>query len=105
MAAARFGLIVAERFGYCHIQLESDALEVLNYFNDARCGYSPTYLLVEDLHAVSSKFTSFYFSHVKRRGNSVAHLIDRSSIVLSDECIYVGNFLPGILALAEFDFT
>ncbi|KAK1397636.1 hypothetical protein POM88_007499 [Heracleum sosnowskyi] len=35
MAAARFGLIVhAERFGYRHIHLESDALEVVNYFND-----------------------------------------------------------------------
>lgn len=29
LAAARWGMIVARRLGYCHIVIESDALEIV----------------------------------------------------------------------------
>lgn len=68
-----------------------------------RMGRSPLDLLVEDIWMVGDSFRDFYISHVKRGGNTVAHLIARLRPSNGVEQVFVDDFPQGALALAVLD--
>ena len=63
--ALRFGLLIARRFGYGKLEVESDALSVINGVKWMVKGSSPICLVLDDIRHVSKSFVSFVFSHVK----------------------------------------
>ncbi|XP_021836344.2 uncharacterized protein [Spinacia oleracea] len=76
-AAARFGLQIAQRFGYNSVWLEGDAINVVKAVENASDGFSPIFLIYDDISRLSKSFDNFIFSHVRRVGNTVAHLVAR----------------------------
>ncbi|XP_021731780.1 uncharacterized protein LOC110698619 [Chenopodium quinoa] len=50
VAACRFGLLLARRLGYSQVQLECDAERVVRAINSKAVGFSPIYLLYEDIN-------------------------------------------------------
>ncbi|XP_021771684.1 uncharacterized protein LOC110735807 [Chenopodium quinoa] len=76
-AAVVFGLKVARRLGYEKVQVESDALNVVTGIKQKIAGCSPFFLMIDDVLALSLLFDSFAISHVKRTGNTLAHLVAR----------------------------
>ncbi|KAL2935796.1 hypothetical protein RDABS01_018914 [Bienertia sinuspersici] len=75
--AARYGLMLARRLGFLRIILECDAIGVINAINSKKQGETPIFLLFEDIQSYIRCFDDFLCSHVKRTGNTVAHLVAR----------------------------
>ena len=100
---ARFGVELAASFGYDRVVLECDAYNIVKAIALKTMGRAPIDLVVEDICHVGSSFVNFSASHVKRGGNTVAHLMARLNPSYGVEQVYVDNFPPGILSLVELD--
>lgn len=101
--AAKFGLQVAQRAGYTKVELECDALNLAKAIAQKKDGRSPLDLVVEDIVSLSSHFTDFSCFHVKRGGNTVAHLVARIYPSNGVEQCFVDDVPQGVLTLAELD--
>ncbi|KAL2926939.1 hypothetical protein RDABS01_033534 [Bienertia sinuspersici] len=75
--AAYYGITLARRLGFHKVWLECDAWKVATAVKSHAKGYSPIYLILNDICKDSSLFDIFHCSHVKRSGNVVAHLVAR----------------------------
>ena len=86
-----------------YIWLEGDALEVVQEVRKELEGFTPLYLLYDDIRRLSHGFRNFKFSHVKREGNTVAHLMARRDTSDNAEIICMDPFPQSLITLAEFD--
>ncbi|KAL2920760.1 hypothetical protein RDABS01_012251, partial [Bienertia sinuspersici] len=101
--AARVGLEVARRFSLNKVWLESDSLNVVKKVNTKAMGFSPLFLVINDIVELSNSFHTFSFSHVRRAGNTVAHLAARGDTKGSSELVCMAPFPQSIAALADLD--
>lgn len=101
--AAKFGLQEALRMGCSKVELECDAYNLSKAIKQQRVGRSPLDLIVEDIVLLSSNFADFSINHVKRGGNTVAHLLARVNPANGVEQVFVDDVPSGILHLAELD--
>ncbi|XP_021745098.1 uncharacterized protein LOC110711034 [Chenopodium quinoa] len=104
-ATMAFGLQIARRLGYTRIQVESDALNVVSGVKLKANGCSPFFLIIDDIIALSLLFDFFSISHVRRSGNTVAHLVARWETNNCDELVCFGPFPQSLLTLAELDLS
>lgn len=102
-AAARYGLMVARRYGFENIWLEGDALEVVQGVRKEMEGFTPLHMLYDDIRWLLHAFRNFMFSHVKRAGNTVAHLMARRDTSENAEIICMDPFPQSLINLAELD--
>ncbi|CAO2837898.1 unnamed protein product [Amaranthus hypochondriacus] len=77
LSAACFALEIACRMGYDHILLEGDAQSVVNSIRKKEKDLSPIYALYDNLHVLSSHFTSFSCNAICSSGNTVAYIVAR----------------------------
>ncbi|XP_021722691.1 uncharacterized protein LOC110690168 [Chenopodium quinoa] len=103
-AAIRYGLQVANRFGYDNIWVESDSWAAIERVNKQHHGFSPLCLVYNDIFQLASNFSSLFTSHVKRTGNSIAHLVARWDTRDNVERVCMSPFPQSLIALAECDF-
>ena len=103
--AARYGLQLAIEHGYGEIELESDAYNLVKAVALKSVGRSPLDLVMEDIGFMGESIRDFSFSHVKRGGNTVAHLIARLHPSNGVEQTFVDNFPQGALTLAVLDVS
>lgn len=111
VAGVKFGMQVARRMGHVEMMVESDALTVVRSINNNITGFSPLLLYYEDIARMKRECVFFNCSHVRRAGNTVAHLItrwntDASEFVCSDNSpkvcllwrnlIYVNKMPPNV---------
>ncbi|KAL2931798.1 E3 UFM1-protein ligase 1-like protein [Bienertia sinuspersici] len=101
--AAKVGLEVVRRFGLNKVWLESDSLNVVKKVNTTTMGFSPLFLIINDIVELSNSFHAFTFSHVRRAGNTVAHLVARWDAKGSSELVCMAPFPQSISVLAELD--
>lgn len=101
--AARYGLLVARRADYDKVWLESDALAVVQAIHKDDDGCSPIWLIYSDIKMMLLSFSSSHFSHVKRTGNTVAHLVARWDTHGVSELICMAPIPQSIITLAEYD--
>lgn len=102
-AAALYGLEVAHRSGYNHIHLEGDAISVINAISKQQQGLSPIHLIYDNISIVRSLFSSFTCTHVRRCGNTVAHLVARLDTDSHEEKICMHPIPKSIQTLADLD--
>ncbi|KAL2906587.1 Sperm-specific antigen 2, partial [Bienertia sinuspersici] len=103
--AVRYGIMLARRFGFQCIMVESDAANVVNIINSRLEGYSSLHIVYDDIGFESLYFQFFSCTHVRRVGNTVAHLVARLNTMGSVELICMSNFPQSILTLAENDLN
>ena len=101
--AVRYGIQVARRAGYDKVWVESDAQTVVRSVQSKEYGLAPIYLIYEDIRNLAKSFIYFHFSHVKRAGNTVAHLVARWDTRSSDELVCMFPIPQSIMTLAELD--
>ena len=101
--AVRYGIQVARRAGYDRVWMESDAQSVVRSVQSEEYGLAPIYLIYEDIRNLAKSFSYFNFSHVKRAGNTVAHLVARWDTRNSDELVCMFPIPQSIMTLAELD--
>lgn len=102
IAAARLGVQLARQMGFSKIVLECDALNVVSTINQKVEGHSPLMLFYEDIDRMKNDFESFLCKHVRRVGNTLAHLIARWDVDVMDH-VWVENFPQSFVTLAEID--
>ncbi|XP_021749725.1 uncharacterized protein LOC110715453 [Chenopodium quinoa] len=71
--AALFGLRKVRDQGYNDVILEADCLQLVSKIKKNTFSLASVDCVLEDIIAVSSNFSSIFWSHVKREGNFVAH--------------------------------
>ncbi|XP_021836918.2 uncharacterized protein [Spinacia oleracea] len=101
--AARYGAVIARRFGYTNVWLEGDALAVAKAVDANTKGLSPLFLIYDDIGDIGKQFSAFIISHIRRAGNTVAHLVARWDTRGSTELICMNSFPQSINTLAELD--
>ena len=77
VVAALFGLEVARRFGFGKVQLEGDAICVVSSIYNGLEGSSPLHLFYDSIFSLSTCFSNYRCSFVRRSDNSVVHLVAR----------------------------
>ncbi|XP_021746156.1 uncharacterized protein LOC110712039 [Chenopodium quinoa] len=101
--AVRYGMIIARRFGFENIWIESDSLNVISCISPNSKGHAPIFNVFDDIRMCRAGFNSCIFSHAKRCCNTVAHLIARDFIGDHSELIRFDSFPQNIVSLAEMD--
>ncbi|XP_021730421.1 uncharacterized protein LOC110697346 [Chenopodium quinoa] len=103
--AIRFGMNVALRFNYKCIWVESDSLSAINSVQSKTLGRTPFYLVIVDIIKLRALFNICNFSHVRRNGNTVAHLVARGDTGSDSELICLNSFPQSIVTLANLDLV
>ena len=102
-AATRYAMEVARRLGYGQLWLEGDALMVINAVNKQEDGLCPHFRIINDIVRMAREFNSFSISHVKRAGNTVAHLLARWEVPCNSEHVWLHSFPQSVCTLAALD--
>ncbi|KAK1395821.1 hypothetical protein POM88_005684 [Heracleum sosnowskyi] len=102
-AAASFGVQVAKQLGYRKVVLETDAMNEVSDLKYEKAGLSPLFLFYEDIHMLKRSLDSFQVRHVKRGGNTVAHLAARWDVSFSSDFFCTDLIPQSNMTLAEFD--
>lgn len=101
--ALLYAVELATRLGYGNIIFEGDSLLVVNALKNQSEGGSPIFHIFNDIQRLCLDFVSFSFSHVKRAGNCVAHLLARWECAGNSEFVWFESFPQSIATLAELD--
>lgn len=73
-SAARLAILMALEKGWTHIHLEGDCLQVINTFKDRDVqGLRPFEIIVLACIELSSRFSRFTYSFVRRMSNCLAY--------------------------------
>lgn len=95
--AARLAIILAMEKGWSHVHLEGDCLQVINAFNDRdSVGLRSFDTIVAACLELSSRFSAFRCSFIRRSSNCLAHALDH--FPLYDSVVLEGVSLPAGLA-------
>ena len=101
--AARYAVELSLRFNYDRVIFEGDALMVIGAVKRQGGGASPLYHVFNDIHRLCLGLDFVSFSHVKRAGNAVAHLLARWQCEHNSELVWFGSFPQSIDTLVELD--
>ena len=87
--AIRGAVEIASDIGLNKIMVESDCLKLINHLQKRKVEASAFGQLVADILAFMKNLTSFYFLHLKREGNIVAHRLSHISIYLGEMRVWM----------------
>lgn len=73
--AVLFAMKVALGMGFEHLEVESDCLRVVRHLQKSCFSNSSFSLVIRDILDIGSLFSSVIWSHVRRSGNNVAHIL------------------------------
>jgi len=102
-ATILYGLTRTLKANYDRIVLESDSLRLISRLHYEKRGLAAVDLILENIRAKIISCSSFLDGHVKRGGNTVAHLIARLCPENGDEQLYFNGFLRGVQTIGEMD--
>ena len=98
--AARVALSHASARGWSNVILESNALGLIERLQLGSQGEAYLDVLLKDIRSLVPSFRSLMSGHVKRAGNTVAHLVARMSPTNGDEQIWNSSFPFAVTYLA-----
>ncbi|XP_074315099.1 uncharacterized protein LOC141651279 [Silene latifolia] len=101
--ALKFGLEMAMRLELNVVELESDALNVAKAVSRRAFSRSGIGICIHDICRFFSLLEVKNVSHVKRGGNTVAHLTARLCSLAGEERVFVTDFPDSVTSLAEID--
>ncbi|XP_021839401.2 uncharacterized protein [Spinacia oleracea] len=100
---ALYGVALAKRLGYEKVMLECDAINIVRTIDKNEEGAPPIFLFFNDIRRVKSQFSFFKCVHVRRGGNTAAHLVARWEVNVSLERIYMGYFPQNLTTLTKLN--
>ncbi|CAO2813733.1 unnamed protein product [Amaranthus hypochondriacus] len=104
-SAALYGLILARRMCHKKIHLEGDAINVINAIQKQEHGLSPLHLVYDSCFDVLDFFDLVVLSHVRRVGNTVAHMVARWNTEFNTEKVCMAPFPECLRTLAMLDLS
>ncbi|XP_021751023.1 uncharacterized protein LOC110716687 [Chenopodium quinoa] len=103
-AAACYGTQLARRFSFTNVILEGDSMIVVRAVRDKQEGAAPIFHFYESIYRMSAEFVEFNCVHVRRAGNTIAHLVAKRDTGASIECICTDSIPQSVQTLADLDF-
>ncbi|KAK2974954.1 hypothetical protein RJ640_009113 [Escallonia rubra] len=100
--AARFGYDC----GFNFVQMEGDAILIINALNSSEENLSAIGGIIDDVKRIAHCFDSCIFQHIKRSGNEAAHRLAKFACNLIEVVVWMGEVppvvMPSILKDCEF---
>ncbi|KAL6979888.1 hypothetical protein U1Q18_021544 [Sarracenia purpurea var. burkii] len=90
----------ARELGIRHVHLEGDSLNVIKAINSMDVDRSHIGGIIEATKAEIALFTNSICSHIRRKGNSIAHALARLATSISAPRTWLGDTYPPIRKLA-----
>lgn len=100
-ASVYYGMQVALRMDHDKVWMED--VTVSKHIDERSSGFSPKWLFYDDIGNLSKSFDVFIMSHVKRVGNTVAHLVARRDSRNCSELLCMNSFPQSITTLVELN--
>ncbi|KAL2932257.1 hypothetical protein RDABS01_037667 [Bienertia sinuspersici] len=101
--AARFALKIAWESGLRSVILETDNLKLFQHLKKAKVEASAFGIVVKDILQLATLCTSCSFSHVRRKGNQVAHKLAKLSKDCNEERIWIEELPEQLYHLVSDD--
>ncbi len=95
--AAREAIQFAVEVGISEAEVEGDSLTICTALMRQDSGYTTFGAVLEEACLLASMFHRCSFSHVKREGNRVAHMLARQALDLQDDFIVWLEDVPDFL--------
>ena len=92
--AATQALEFAVELGIKHAILKGDSLMLILALKNGCVDLSPYGLLLDDVWYRSNFFTQLHYSHVKRKGNKVAHYLAQYVVNAPSFLVWIEDVLP-----------
>ncbi|XP_057550422.1 uncharacterized protein LOC130828448 [Amaranthus tricolor] len=103
LTVAGFGVELAIRLGFSHIHLEGDNVVVFKEITNSSSGFSPFYVLLDQIRSLLSSFRGVRRSVVRRSGNTAAHMVARWNLGSFGDTIYMHYFPQSLISLVTLD--
>lgn len=104
-AADMFGVKLAQRMGGRRVWLECDVVTVVNAISRKATGGSPIFLFYQEIINTSLSVNAFCCSHIRRVGNTIAHLVAQWEVNIDGKIICSEHFPQSLITLEELDIT
>lgn len=80
-----------------HLELESDALTMIQkvHRNQEDCSFIGH--IIQDIRTLSNTFPALHITFVCRQGNLAAHKASQLALLVDDPCVYFFNFPMSVL--------
>ncbi|XVF60211.1 hypothetical protein PTKIN_Ptkin08bG0026400 [Pterospermum kingtungense] len=85
-------LSLTKELGYTHIDLEEDALEVVNLLNSDKPDSSLMGNIFDEARAMKSKFNKCTITHVRREANLAAYAMAKRAMRSQDAHLWLDSF-------------
>ena len=95
--AAREAIQLAKDVGLTEVEVEGDSLVIFQALKQQEVCFASYGDIVQDVLHLSSSLHWVGFSHVRRNGNRVAHVLARNAIVLSSDFLVWLEDVPSFL--------
>ncbi|KAF5470754.1 hypothetical protein F2P56_011245 [Juglans regia] len=95
LQAIKFGI----ELGLGQVIFEGDSLQVINNLKATVEVWSSASMFVSEAKELSSCFAKCDFSHVRRNGNNIAHLLAKNTLTISDFIVTIEEVPPCISSL------
>ncbi|XP_040986476.1 uncharacterized protein LOC121234574 [Juglans microcarpa x Juglans regia] len=92
LKTVQFGL----ELGFTQIIIEGDSLQVINNLKRDKEGYNSSSMYVHEAKQILGNFAKWEVSHVRRNGNSLAHLLAKDALSNYDHIVILGDLPPCI---------
>ena len=103
--AILFGISMAWECGFIAVEIESDAISIIQQLQSPLLRLGPIRLIIEDILSKVVCFSNFSFSHINRGSNLVAHAIAQWALSLSDVIILMEDVPQGVVSLVLEDVS
>ena len=101
--AALKALSFTHELGFQSAILEGDSLGLIQALKSKEHTLSPLGLVVEDVKVFASNFVRFFYSHIKRNGNSIAHSLVKHAICIPDFQVWMEDVSSHIVSVLQLD--
>ncbi|KAK9985249.1 hypothetical protein SO802_030200 [Lithocarpus litseifolius] len=103
--AAATALDFASDLGFQRAILETDSLVLVKALSDETEFFSTVGLVLDEIRQKVNFFDELHYSHVKREGNMVAHMLARHAIRVSDVVVWMEDVPPPLFPVLLADIA
>ena len=98
-AAATVALRFASKLGFSQVVLEGDLQVLMETLINDNVFLSSDGLLIDDIRLATRFFSQLHYSHVKRKGNKVAHSLAKHVLCISNFVVWMENVPPPFFSI------
>ena len=97
---------LAKDVGLAEVEVEGDSLVILNALKQQEVCFASYGDIIQDIHQLACSLDRVVFSHVRRMGNRVAHVLASNAIGLSsDFLVWLEDVPPFLEDVIQSEFS